>query len=409
MSILVGVAVAPPLAGATVATPLGQRITLAVGTDLGPDACSTSTSLQATVGDQVNLCYEVTNQSTTTLAVQSLGDDVDGAIFTAAPITLAPGASYRYNRIVSATTSIAPTAMWTAYDAHPDYTFVAGSPAPDLVFDNGFEVRDGVAGYHFVDIGATGTNLALFDDDASGVSLGFPFSFYGQASDQIVVSNNGGILFGVPAGFIDPRNHPLPNSQLGAAILPYWTDIYESQSGGAVFVQSFGLEPTRRFVVEWKNLPVNIGGATDGATFETIFYEGSNRVVFQYADPVVNDPARDNGITTTIGIQKGDTQNFLQYSYLQASVGDGMAIAFEPSHPLTFSASQQVTLDVGAPIVGSLRRASTKYWSRAPPPAIRWPSLIAAIAISSGPSTTFRRAATSRSSRDSQCRWATRR
>jgi hypothetical protein len=117
-------------------------------------------------------------------------------------------------------------------------------------------------------------------------------------------------------------------------------------------VQSFGSAPDRSFVVEWKNLPIMIGGATDGATFEAILFEGSNRILFEYADTVVNDPARDNGITTTIGIQAGDTQHFAQYSYLEASVGDGMAIEFVPTNPLTYTASQQVELSVGAPVIG---------------------------------------------------------
>ncbi|MEP7043715.1 MAG: hypothetical protein ABI843_11675 [Dokdonella sp.] len=354
VSSLVAALLVPALSAAVPLRPQGDGISLTVGlgTDLTDGACSSASSLEATIGDQINICYVVSNDSTTTLDYQSLADDLAGPIFTAAPITLLPGASYQYNRIVSATSSIAPTATWTAYDGRPDYVDVVGSAAADRIFGDGFDGSSGAPPYAFVEIADTGTNLALFDDDAIGVSLGFPFSFYGQTSDQIVVSNNGGILFGVSAGFISPRNLPLPNSQLGAAILPYWTDIYESQDGGDVYVQQLGVEPTRSFVVEWKEMPISIGGFTDGATFEVIFYEGSNRIVFQYADTIVDDPARDNGITTTIGIQKGDTQNYLQYSYLEASVSDGMVIAFNPSQPLTYSASQQVQLDVGAPVIG---------------------------------------------------------
>jgi hypothetical protein len=339
---------------AATAHPGGDGISLAVtlGTDVSEGACGTDTTLQATVGDPINFCYVVTNHSTTTLNFHSLADDVNGPIFTSLPVTLAPGASYQYNRVITAATSQSPVATWTSYDIHPDYTYATTNADPDRVFADGFDVAGGTPGYAFVEIGATGTDLELFDDGSASVSLGFPFTFYGETSDQIVVGNNGGILFGVPDGFVSPRNLPLPESHLGAAILPYWTDIYESVGDGSVFVQSFGTAPNRSFVVEWKDLPVMIGGFTDGATWEAIFYEGSNRIVFQYADTIVDDPARDNGITTTIGIQQGDDDHFVQYSYLEASVSDGTAILFEPSHPLTVSATQQVALDVGAPIIG---------------------------------------------------------
>ena len=342
-------------AAADAAHPGGEGISLAVtlGTDVSEGACGTDTTLQATVGDPINFCYVVTNNSSTTLNFQSLADDVNGPIFTAIPVTLAPGASYQYNRVVTAETSESPIATWTAYDVHPDYIYSTSTADPDRVFASGFDIEGGTPAYAFVDIGATGTDLELFDDGSLGVNLGFPFTFYGETSDQIVVGNNGGILFGVPDGFISPRNLPLPESHLGAAILPYWTDIYESVGDGSVFVQSFGAAPNRSFVIEWKDLPVMIGGFTDGATWEAILYEGSNRIVFQYADTIVDDPARDNGITTTIGIQKGDDDHFVQYSYLEASVHDGMALVFEPSTPLTLSATQQVVLDVGAPIIGT--------------------------------------------------------
>ena len=107
-------------------SPDGQGIGLSVGSwhrHVGMAPAAPTRTLQATQGDQINFCYIVTNNSTTTLTYQSLADDVTGPILTDVPATIAPGASYQYNRIVTAMASQAPVSTWTAYDVHPDYVY----------------------------------------------------------------------------------------------------------------------------------------------------------------------------------------------------------------------------------------------------------------------------------------------
>src|SRR6187402_2715989 len=96
-----------PRAESAPSQPAGDGISLAVtvGADASEGACGTDATLQATAGDQVNFCYLVTNHSTTTLEWHSLVDDLNGPIFIAAPATLAPGETYQYNRVETATSS----------------------------------------------------------------------------------------------------------------------------------------------------------------------------------------------------------------------------------------------------------------------------------------------------------------
>lgn len=342
---------AAPLPARGVQGGLDLQVTL--GTDLSDGACGTDTQLDVTRLDQVNFCYTVTNRSGTTLNYHTLADDVVGTLFSAAPLTLAPGASTQYNRIITARDSQAPVSTWTAYDVHPGYGF-AGDAAGDGVFADGFDGPHGGAGYDWVDITATGTPLDMLGSGFPvNVSIGFPFTYYGQTSDQIVASLEGGFLFGVTEGYLTFQNTPLPNADIGAAILPYWADIeYPQPQDGNTYVQTLGTAPNRRFVIEWDNVPVLIGGTQDGATFEAILYEGSNRILFQYADTDVGDPARNDGITATIGLNPpAGVEAALQYSYLTASVNAGKAILFAPTAPQVFVATSQVSVDVGVPVI----------------------------------------------------------
>jgi len=332
--------------------PAGIDLHVTLGTDLSDGACGGDTQLDVTRLDQVNFCYTVTNRSDTTLRYQTLEDDVVGTILSAIPLTLAPGASHQFNRIVTARDSQSPLSTWTADDVHPGYDY---ANAAETIFSDGF---DGIAGgdsapYDFIDITATGTPLDLKEDDLSvQADIGFPFTFYGQTATQLMVAYNGGLLFDLDRVFLTPTNTPLPNADIGPAILAYWTDIYYQQpEDGNIYYQTLGSAPNRRFVAEWFNLPIMIGGIQqDSATFEVVLHEGSNDILFQYADTSVGDPARDNGITTTIGLNAPiGVPASLQYSYKQASVGAGKAILFSPTTPTTFSANQQVELAVGVP------------------------------------------------------------
>ena len=332
--------------------PTELRVTLGTDTDAG--ACGTATTLEVTRLDPVNICYTMSNHSEATLTYQTLADDVVGTLLSAVPLTLAPGESAQYNRIITARESQSPTTQWTAYDAHPGYAFADNAAAADILFKDGFDGGSGgQVEYDFIDITQTGTPLDMLGDGfPAAIDIGFPFTYYGQTSTNVLASLNGGLLFGVTEGFLPGESMPLPDASLGAAILPYWTTIYYPQpEDGNEYFATLGEAPNRRFVLEWVNVPILVGGIhEDGATFEVVLFEGSNEILFQYADTNVGDPARDDGIGSTIGLNPPPgVEAAVQYSYHTASVEGGRAILFSPSNPLTYTASAQATIDVGVP------------------------------------------------------------
>ncbi len=97
---------------------------------------------------------------------------------------------------------------------------------------------------------APGTPLGLGDDDSADVTMPFSFDFYGTTSNQLSVSNNGGILFGASGALLPFHNSSLPAASLTTpAILPLWDD-FDSASGD-VYTDIRGSAPNRQFIVEW--------------------------------------------------------------------------------------------------------------------------------------------------------------
>ncbi|MRR09076.1 T9SS type A sorting domain-containing protein, partial [bacterium] len=110
-------------------------------------------------------------------------------------------------------------------------------------------------------------------------------------------------------------------------LLPF-VDDFDNDSGN-VYWEVQGTEPNRRLIIEWYNrVHYSISG---GASFEMILSEGSNDIVYQYADVNLNSASYNAGVSATIGIQ-GDSvaanNNFLQFSHLTASLHDNLAIRF---------------------------------------------------------------------------------
>ena len=79
--------------------PSGICLVSTVGTDLSANACGGADTIDATVGDQLNFCYTVTNNTGVDLEYHSLANDVDGGLFAYSQQLIAPGGSYQYNHV----------------------------------------------------------------------------------------------------------------------------------------------------------------------------------------------------------------------------------------------------------------------------------------------------------------------
>lgn len=313
-----------------------------ISNDPTPGSCGTEQSLEVSFGDQINYCYTVTNDSGDDLRYHTLVDTHEGIVLQDYERDLPPGQTFQYNIIRTAGVSETRTSTWTASTALPDYEIASQGPDPDRVFADGFD--GGPATDAFEDISATGTHLELDDDGEANVTIGFDFVFFGAHSQAVTVGNNGGILFNTIGADLGYNNLELPNATLGPAILPFWDD-FDSETGG-VYAQTLGNAPNRRLIVEWKDR-VHYDGAdnTDPATFEAIFREGSNQIVFAYADVDMDGTEFDGGASATIGLNQGNYA--AEFSYDTASVAAGSTIAFTPTTAISYSDSDTDTLEVG--------------------------------------------------------------
>jgi len=333
-------------------------VTLALADAGNPSLCGSSTDLQVNLGDPVNICYTVTNHSTTTLNYQTLSDDHAGQLLSNSNVVLAAGGSYQYNRAIIASTN--PNAdtgtfrsTWTATDVMPGYTYNDAAP------------------YAFVDISASGTNLILSDDGAQSVTTPFPLSFYGNASSNLCIGNNGEMRLApsdCSSSPYDNDNGGLPSTNLnGAGILPYWDDML---SGGTIYYSALGAAPNRQFVVQYTDMPVFGDGGDPtgqtGGTWEVIFNEADGTIDFEYQTTSFGGAGAnyDNGVSATIGLQS-NTSFANQYSYDTASVHDGLAIAWTPANPVTYSSTALATLDVGAPTMVTTPNAAVGFAPKA--------------------------------------------
>jgi hypothetical protein len=150
--------------------------------------------------------------------------------------------------------------------------------------------------YNWIEISGTGTQLA----PGNNVNLAFPFTFYGTLFSQ-VTGFNGQLSFG-QSSFIAPY------------LSSFGTNV------GNVYYQTLGTAPNRTFVVEWSNFGPP---GSPGFTYETILYENSNDILFQYSNV-----APDNGASETVGIGDPSGTIVLEYSSMQPVITAGLAILF---------------------------------------------------------------------------------
>jgi hypothetical protein len=300
-------------------------LTKTVGTDSA--VCATTDVITVTAGTEVTYCYEVENIGDVTLNVHDLVDSELGTILNDFAFTLAPSATVFLTQTTTLLTATVNTATWTAFNP-AGYTY------------------DDTAAYNFIDISGTGTPLNLTDDGEANVTMPFQFTFYGVTSDLVRIGNNGGMLFATTTGDVGFTNAALPNAAHPLAIFPFWDDLDEET--GNVYYETQGSAPNRMFIVQWDDRPHFPGPGPGGVTFQVIMYEGSNEILFQYADVVFGDAAWDYGASATVGLNE-DGSSANQYSFNTPSLSDGLAISWTPSVPATASASDTATVIVLVP------------------------------------------------------------
>ncbi len=171
----------------------------------------------------------------------------------------------------------------------------------------------------------TGTNLNLGDDTSAQISSPFPILFGGGSFNTLFVASNGNVNFTSP--FNEFANTSIPTTALnGPLIAPFWDDLVAVGSQN-VFSAVTGAAPNRELVIEWRNVTAFLCSSMEPVTFQVVFFEGRNDILFNYADATFGGSCgfRDLGGSATIGVQASPAVG-RQSGFNSAVLGDGTAL-----------------------------------------------------------------------------------
>ncbi len=194
--------------------------------------------------------------------------------------------------------------------------------------------------YDWIDATDGGTLLTIDEDKVVPIELPFEFTFGAVSSTQLLVGNNGGIIFGTSddSQTVSWDNKDLTDDTVMGMpdnlIVPFWDDLDEAC---VVHTKTVGSEVGhRRFVIEWSDCPCyEEQPPADRGTvaFELILYEGTNNIKFQYQDVMFENNAHNNGTSATVGLRGSSASDAVQYAYNQATLSDKLAICFKYPDP----------------------------------------------------------------------------
>jgi subtilisin family serine protease len=207
-------------------------------------------------------------------------------------------------------------------------TYTLGFPGGDTVTVN--TVRN----YQYVQVPfnyeeITGTNWNLGDDVSvcsTMPSQYFPISFGGQLHSKICVGSNGVINF--EDHFNPYDNSAVPVSSISSLVAPFWDDLVPSAgTDHNVFWSVIGSAPNRELVIEWRDVDIYGCTAAGGVTFQVVFLENKDDILFNYKDATFGGTCsvEDNGGSATVGVQVSQNAG-TQYSFNTASLTDNMSI-----------------------------------------------------------------------------------
>ncbi len=192
-----------------------------------------------------------------------------------------------------------------------------GTGGPDA-FGYIYIDSDDVGGpeYDWVEISATGTSIALADDDSSDpLPISFLFEFYGTEYTEFFINSNGFLSFGSGDSEFE-NNCPLSSSSPSNIVAIMWDDLDPGDTGALAYFQSFaaGSCPYNSYpgacvaaqYEEYMHYPgedeINAG------TWEAILFD-NDTIVLQYQE--VGD---EIGSNSTTGIGNSDGSINLTYS-----------------------------------------------------------------------------------------------
>jgi len=164
----------------------------------------------------------------------------------------------------NAVVNVAPT-ITQAASATPDQLCAGGSTQLSVT---GAGVGYSVATTSFAPVSGSGTAGPSGDDATLSVPIGFPFTFYGAAYTNAVISTNGFISFDAGSGNGCCSGQVLPDVNTPNNLIALaWNDL----TAAAGQITYFNLTSPTRFVVNFNAVP-HLGGAGTAITAQIILY-----------------------------------------------------------------------------------------------------------------------------------------
>ncbi|WP_405699843.1 S8 family serine peptidase [Streptomyces sp. NBC_00069] len=175
---------------------------------------------------------------------------------------------------------------------------------------------------------ATGDRqLALTGDNTTErVDLPFPVPLYGTTYGQAWIGTNGTVSFG--GNNTGDINGDIPSTATpNAALYPFWDDLVvgAAGSGSGVFTGVTGTAPHRTYVIEWREVS-HWSAQTDKFSFSAAIGEDGT-VAYTYKG--TGGTGIKGGSTATVGVENAAGTDAFKYSFNQAVITDGLAIAFK--------------------------------------------------------------------------------
>ena len=200
-------------------------------------------------------------------------------------------------------------------------------------------------------ISFTGTTASFANDDyfSSSIPIGFTFCFFDQQYSNLCISDNGQVTFNLSYANTSSSfatQTPLPfynNAFPDNAIFGPFIDA-KLTLGGTVTYSTVGTAPSRKFVIQFNNVPYFNNGCTNTTNnnFQIILYETSNIIECHITNKNVCNSNSTNWLNySTLGIQSSTAANYYVAPGKNASIwtATNLAWQFEPNGGANYTVS----------------------------------------------------------------------
>lgn len=220
-------------------------------------------------------------------------------------------------------------------------------PAPPQYEDAVYSARSAM--YNWREPGQSALALdfgGAVDDGQAELPLGdFDLKFYGSSvSGSVYVGTNGLLGFDSDTQYTHTSATAVLGGEggrfTGSAVAPLWMDLVADPTVSAAVYYEFR-RPSgqpRELVITWKTVPdydswsdYDDGEGSDipeaaRATFQVVFTEGRNSILFQYKDVWFGKEYLNNGNDAGVGLQNSGGTKGMWYNFLEGKLGNNKAV-----------------------------------------------------------------------------------